>query len=139
MMILRAHFRRVVARARIDDMAARSATQVKNGGDESGAVLILALIFLIAVSLIVTGLLGWVGTSLKGTTADSYERNVEFAATDAVNLAVQNTRLAFDPYGLLDAAAPVPCLGPSPTSTYNYLVPNEQATISVYCTMVWQP
>ena len=32
--------------------------------DESGAVLILALVFLVSVSLIVTGLLTWVGTSL---------------------------------------------------------------------------
>ena len=72
--------------------------------DESGAVLILALVFLVAVSLIVTALLTWVGTSLKDTSAFSGERSVEYAATNAVNLAVQNTRYSFDPYGLLNAA-----------------------------------
>jgi len=101
--------------------------------DESGAVLVLALVFLLTVSLIVTGLLTWVGTSLHDTGVFSNERNVEFAATDAVNLAIQNTRYSFDPYTLLDASSPQSCLAPA------YPVSNEQASIAVYCTMVWQP
>lgn len=96
--------------------------------DESGAVLILALIFLVAVSLIVTALLTWVGTSLNATAAFTNERNVESAATDAANLAIQNTRFVFDPYGLLNAAVPQSCL-PAAGS----------ATMSVYCTMSWTP
>ena len=48
--------------------------------DESGAVLILALIFLVAVSLIVTGLLTFAGTSLNatGSFATRAERGVHF-------------------------------------------------------------
>ena len=67
-------------------------------GDESGAVIILALVFLVAVSLIVTGMLTWVGASLHATGSFQNERDVEYAATDAVNLAIQNTRYTFD-YG----------------------------------------
>src|SRR5271167_2923032 len=63
--------------------------------DESGAVLILALVFLVAVSLIVIGLLGWVGTSLTATASFSNERSVETAATSAVNLYITQTRYAF--------------------------------------------
>ena len=74
--------------------------------DESGAVLVLALVFLVAVSLIVTGLLTFVGTSLTASGTYSNDRNLEYAATDAVNLAIQNTRYSFDPYSLLDAASP---------------------------------
>jgi len=103
--------------------------------DEAGAVLILALVFLVAVSLIVTGLLTWVGTSLQESGkagAFQTERNVEYAATNAMNLAIQNTRYSFDPYSLLDAASPTSCLSPAyPTG--------EGSSIAVYCTMVWQP
>ena len=101
--------------------------------DESGAILVLALVFLVAVSLIVTGLLTLVGTSLTDSGTFSNDRSLEYAATDAVNLAIQNTRYSFDPYSLLDAASPQPCLAPA------YPVSGESATVSVYCSMVWQP
>lgn len=60
--------------------------------DESGAILVLALVFLVAVSLIVLGLLDWTGTSLQDTTAFASERSVEYAATSATQLAIQNIR-----------------------------------------------
>ncbi|MGA2838499.1 MAG: IPT/TIG domain-containing protein [Acidimicrobiales bacterium] len=95
------------------------------------------MIFLVAVSLIVVGLLSWVGTSLQATSVFSNERNVEYAATDAVNLAIQNTRYSFDPYSTLDAAAPQSCLSNPPDP--GYPVAGEQTYINVYCSMVWQP
>ena len=134
-MTFRQCFERAVTRVRSNAVRHRATTQSTQGADESGAVLVLALVFLIAVSLIVTGLLTFVGTSLRDTSAFSYERYVESAATNAVNLAVQDTRYSFDTYGVLDAAAPKSCL----PSGYTYPVSNEQSTISVYCTMVWQP
>ena len=100
--------------------------------DESGAVLVLALIFLVAVSLIVTALLTFVGTSLKSTGAFSTERNLEFATTDAVNLAIANTRYSFDA-NLLDAPAPQSCLSPA------YPVTGGATSVAVYCSMTWQP
>ena len=66
------------------------------GSGEDGAVLILALVLLLAVSLIVTGLMSFLGTSLYATSSFKLERNVEYATTDAVNLAIQNTRYSFD-------------------------------------------
>ena len=102
--------------------------------DESGAILILALVFLVAVSLIVTGLLTWVGTSLNATGAFEYERNVEFTATSAVNLAIQNTRYTFDagsPALFLNNATPELCA--------SYPTAPAQPTVDVYCSLVWQP
>ncbi|MFZ0249039.1 MAG: IPT/TIG domain-containing protein, partial [Acidimicrobiales bacterium] len=114
-------------------MSPRAATRSQHEADESGAILVFALVFLVAVSLIVTALLTFVGTSLHDSNAFSNERNVESAATNAVNLAIQNTRYNFDTYALLDSASPKSCL------PGGYQVSNEQSMISVYCTMVWQP
>ena len=98
-------------------------------------MLILALVFLVAVSLIVTGLLTFVGTSLKATGTFQNDRNVELALTDGVNLAIQNTRYQFD------AGSPTPFLNnPSPELCATYQVPNEANNfVDVYCSMVWQP
>ena len=111
-------------------------------GDEAGAVLVLALIFLVAVSLIVVGLLNWVGTSLHATGTFQDERNVEYAATNAVNLAIQNTRYTFD-YGTTNpnVSPDTPMLNdPSPQLCATFTVPGATTfpPVSVYCTMVWQ-
>ena len=110
--------------------------------DESGAVIILALVFLVAVSLIVTALLTWVGTSVHATTNFQDERNVEYAATNAVNLAIQNTRYSFD-YGTV-TGNPYSPSGPmlnnaTPQLCSTYQVPGQANTVNVYCSLVWQP
>jgi hypothetical protein len=100
------------------------------GGGEDGAVLILALIFLIVVGLVITAILGWAGTSLTATASFQTERNTEYGATAAVNLAVQITRTSFDtgsPAPLLNNATPELCAS------------NGTPSFDVYCSMVWQP
>jgi hypothetical protein len=133
----------LVRRARSLAAQRRSAETAMNRrrNDESGAILILALVFLVAVSLIVTGLLTLVGTSLTDSGTFSNDRSLEYAATDAVNLAIQNTRYSFDPYSLLDAAAPQSCLTYGSNPGYPVTVPPGavQTYIDVYCSMVWQP
>jgi IPT/TIG domain len=119
--------------------------------DESGAVIILALVFLVAVSLIVIGLLTFVGTSLKVTSGFANERAVESAATSAVNLAIQNTRYptataqqlssgGAPQLQLLNVSPPQPCWYDASTPP-NWQQPpafNGQQ-INVWCSMVWQP
>ena len=119
----------------------RSAAQQRSG-EPSGAVIILALVFLVAVSLIVTALLTWTGASLHATTNFQDERNVEYAATHAVNLAIQNTRYSFD-YGT-STSNPYSPSGPmlnnaTPQLCATYLVPGQTNSVDVYCTLVWQP
>ena len=137
------------ARPRLLDLGTDAAAN-----DESGAVMVLALVFLVSVSLIVTALLGLVGTSVKATGTFGDERNVEAAATDAVNLAIQNTRYSFD-YGntgtppLPNSAYPDtpnnpyspnnPMLNnPTPPSARPIRCPAANS-VDVYCSMVWQP
>ena len=120
----------------ISRLSTRQAASEGSRGDEAGSSLVLALVFLVAVSLIVMGLLGWLGTSLNASAVFSNQRNVDNAATNAVNLAIQNTRYSFDqppPDSLLDASSPQSCLSPA------YPVDNGSGSVAVYCTMVWQP
>ena len=105
--------------------------------DEEGAVLILALIFLVAVSLIVVALLSWVGTSLTATSTFASERSVESATTSTMNLAIQNTRYTFATQ-LLNASPPQACwygTGGTPQQP----PPLNGQQIDVWCSMVWQP
>jgi hypothetical protein len=99
--------------------------------DESGAVIILALVFLVAVSLIVTGLLTWVGTSLTASVSFASERTTETAATSAVNLAISQTRYTFSTQ-MLNASPPTACLASQPQTFDN-------EPVDVWCSMVWQP
>ena len=120
----------------ISRLSTRQAASEGSHGDEAGSSLVLALVFLVAVSLIVMGLLGWLGTSLNASAVFSNQRNVDNAATNAVNLAIQNTRYSFDqppPNSMLDASSPQSCLSPA------YPVDNGSGSVAVYCTMVWQP
>ena len=93
--------------------------------------------------MIVAGLLTWVGTSLTATGSFQSERNVENTATNAVNLAIQNTRYTFD-YGTtnpLSSPANTPMLNnPTPELCATYTVPGATTLppVDVYCTMVWQ-
>lgn len=116
----------------------QSARQRPEHGDD-GAVIILALVFLVAVSLIVTGLLTWVGASLHATTNFGAERNTEYNATAAVNLAIQDTRYTFDAGASLNGGNSADAFlnNPSPVSCAQY--PNGSPTMDVYCSMVWQP
>jgi hypothetical protein len=108
--------------------------------DEAGAVLILAMIFLVAISLIVGGLMGFVGTSLTATTTFASERAQETAATSAVNLAIENSRTTFSS-AMLNAMGPdgfnppAPCWGTGSPSTFT----SGSVTVYVWCSMVWQP
>jgi hypothetical protein len=106
-------------------------TRVARQSDESGAVIILALVFLVAVSLIVTGLLTWVGTSLTASVSFASERTTETAATSAVNLAISQTRGTFSTQ-MLNASPPTACLASQPQTFDNLQV-------DVWCSMVWQP
>ncbi len=114
---------------------ARTEESARVGRDEDGAVLVLALIFLIIVSLVITAILSWAGNSLTATGSFQTERNTEYGATAAVNLAVQTTRTTFD------TGSPMPFLNnATPELCATYATPGGQSTsVHVYCTMVWQP
>jgi hypothetical protein len=93
---------------------------------EEGATLVLALVFAIAVGLIVAALASLAGTNLLTTTNLQSQRNLEFAADGAVDASIQNLRFQ----------TPSSTTNPScPTypSTGSFIV--NGATIVVECVM----
>lgn len=106
---------------------------------DAGAVLILAMVFLVAVSLIVGGLTVWTTNDLQNTSSFRASASVSASATNAVNLAIQDIRytpLLFTTQSgqtvdqTLNASPPSYCWGSSAS---------QQFGMNVYCTTVWNP
>jgi hypothetical protein len=118
----------------------------RRGDDEAGSILILAMIFLVAVSLIVLALLSFVGNSFTASASFTSERTVETAATSAVNLAIQQSRITFA--SQMENAFGGPTTNSQPQACWfdssgNPQQPPAIATdgqqIDVWCSMIWQP
>jgi hypothetical protein len=113
--------------------------------DEAGAVLILAMIFLVAVSLIVAGLLTFVGNSLTATADFTSERSIETAATSAVNLAIQESRINFASQMQNAFGGPTTAVSSQPSACWFVNGSPQQPPsfngeqIDVWCSMIWQP
>jgi hypothetical protein len=65
------------------------------GDNESGAVIILALVFLIAVGGVIAALTGLVGSDLVNTTHFATDRSVTYAADSATEIAMWSTRNSY--------------------------------------------
>ena len=63
--------------------------------DEAGAVLILALVFLLVVGMITGGLAGWITNDLNNSTQFASARSLQSSASNATELAIQSIR--YDP------------------------------------------
>jgi hypothetical protein len=63
--------------------------------DESGAVLVLALIFMVLTAVIITSLAAWEGTNLKDIGAVKYGRSTLYSSNGAVQVAIANTRYTY--------------------------------------------
>jgi hypothetical protein len=112
------------------------------GTDESGAVLVLALVFLVVVSVIVGALTTWTTNDLQNSNNFKQSAAVTDSATDAVNLAVANMRYAPMLYTVnagvstsltLNASPPNSCWGSGPGQ------PSQAFNMNVYCSTVWNP
>lgn len=77
--------------------------------DESGAVLILALLFMVVTALVVTSLAAWEGTNINDIGAVKSGRSALYASNGAVQVAIANTRYSY------------------PSSTALQLCPNSSA------------
>jgi hypothetical protein len=92
--------------------------------DEAGAVLVLALVFLVTVGLIVTALLQWSSNDLNNTSNFKSGRSVVYAAGGATEAAIWSARYS------LTSGTNVPCPG-----TGSSIGIGGQA-IEVWCTTV---
>jgi hypothetical protein len=72
--------------------ASRSETNHRLAADEAGAILILALLFMVAGSLLILGLLGWSGNQLNSVASFEQSRALNYAANNAMETAIQQVR-----------------------------------------------
>jgi len=108
--------------------------------DEAGAVLILALAFLLVVGMITGGLAGWVTNDLNNSTQFASARSLQSSASNATELAIQGIR--YDPLlaTTQDASPPAPCWGTGSSSDVS--VPEGDTAsddMSVWCSTKWNP
>lgn len=97
--------------------------------DESGAVLILALIFVIVGALALVGLVTFAGSALIATSQLKSNRALQYAADGATEIAVQAVRYSPDAYDnptMSPVTPPQNCLGPNSVTINGY-------TVSVDC------
>jgi hypothetical protein len=105
--------------------------------DDSGAVLVLALVFLVTVSVIVGALTDWVSNDLMNSQSFGATQTLNNEATNAVNLGVQSIRYTPLLYNAatvtdqtLNASPPSYCWGTGPSQAFN---------MNVYCSTIWNP
>lgn len=99
--------------------------------DESGASLILALVFLIVIGLLVISLASLTAADLRNTVSFAFAQNETAAADATATIAIQTARSSFDATSL-NAPTPVSCSPSGVSSAYNTL-------FSAYCSTRWQP
>ena len=99
-------------------------------GRDSGASLVLALVFLVVVSLIVISLATWTSANLSNTIRFNAAQSMVSAANSATELAVQNVRYDFEA-STINQWTPVECLAPTGQFQQN------NQTVSVWCRTRW--
>jgi hypothetical protein len=103
--------------------------------DERGAMLIMALVYLVAVSMVVLPLCGWAMNDLNNTTHFDNTRNLHFAAQSVAEVGIQSIRYNT---GLTNSQAQntptalAPCWTPVSDTVSEETVNN--IAITVWCT-----
>ena len=64
----------------------------RDGADERGAILILAMAYIIVVSVVVAALATWASGDLNSTSKFTSVRNTDYAATSAMEVAINSIR-----------------------------------------------
>ena len=102
--------------------------------DEQGAILVLALVFLIVVGGIVGVMANSVTSHLNDSVSFASARSLQYTATSAVNLAIQDIRYNPLMSNTLNASPPSYCWGPPSEVTLN-----ATSQVDVYCSTEWNP
>jgi hypothetical protein len=113
--------------------------------NERGAVLILALVYLVSVSAIIAALTSWALNDLNDTTHFSSGFALQNAAGSATEVAIQYVRYSSTPL-ILGSNPAISCLGANatpPTVTFTN-GPNSDPTfftdtMAVWCSTNWSP
>jgi hypothetical protein len=106
---------------------------VEAEGYEKGSVLVLALVFLVTVSLIVLALLSWAGNNIMNVAAFKTDRSFRYATGAATEVAIQGVRYNFT------NTTPDPSHPPSCLSSLAISIPGDNQSVNVWCSTVWTP
>ena len=107
--------------------------------DEAGAVLILALAFLLTVGAIVGGLAGWITNNLNNSTKFASARSLQYSASNATELAIQGIRYNPSLATTQNANPPAPCWGTGSSSDVSTPEGTTSVDMSAWCSTVWTP
>jgi hypothetical protein len=113
--------RHLVRKPRQAKPFARLGRTQPDGHDESGAILVLALVFLLLSGGIISSLLSWSGSDLLNTKNFSSARSLSYSAGGAVDVAIQSARYS------------------SPDSLTSALVAGQQGVTSLSVTPLTAP
>ena len=100
----------------------------RSDADDTGAALILALVFLIVAALTLTALVTFAGTGLLDTAGFTSQRSLQYGANGAVEIAIQNVRYQATSYTALKN-----CLGTTTDSSVQLTEYQRTAQYRVYC------
>jgi hypothetical protein len=105
--------------------------------DESGAVLILALLFLVVVGGLVGSLSTWASNDLSNTKHFAVSRTLQYAVSSATETAIQEIRYTPLLTSQLQASAASPsyCWGSGPTSQQTI----DNLAVAVWCSTLYNP
>jgi type II secretory pathway pseudopilin PulG len=97
--------------------------------DEKGVTLVLVLVFLFAIGLVLVALASAASGNLLNSSNLRSQRSVEYAASSAATMALQNVRYSGNPYS---TTAPANCLPTNEPVTINNVSMQVQCTQAQY-------
>ena len=112
-------------------------TAARRDRDESGAVLILALIFMVCIGLIVGALASWTSNDLTNALNFQKDRDAQYALSSTTQVAIQNIRYTPLFSSTLNANPPSYCWGTGPNSELTSTSNADTNTVAVWCSTVW--
>jgi hypothetical protein len=126
-----------------DRTAAAVASSTTRSRDEAGAVLILALLFLVVIGMLVGGLASWTANNLSNTLVFQKDRTAQNALYSTSQVAIQNIRYTplLNPNQTLNASPPSYCWGPTPASGQGNVseLTVQGYQVAVWCSTLWNP
>jgi hypothetical protein len=112
-------------------LGTKSPRRARHPQDESGAVLILALVFMVIVAGVVSALLEWSGNNLRNVAQFKSGRSMQYALNGATEIAMQSVRYQFTPTTSNPMNPPI-CVGTVPVTI-------DGNQVEVWCSTAWVP
>jgi hypothetical protein len=130
-----------------DSFVRTRCNETRDRGDERGAILILALAYIMIIGVVVAALTTWASGDLNNTGNFSNARNLDYSLSSAMEVGINNIR--YTPVvGSINASPPVACWGsgtyattstPTYTTYSTYQLPTSTSNIALWCSTLSVP